>query len=301
MAFFQRKRFGSEGKKAGIPDGLWMKCVKCKQTVYKSEVTSNMEVCPSCGHHYRIGARQRLEFTLDPGSFEETHANLSTMDPLNFAVGEESYLERIQRARRSSGLNEAMVTGFGSIGGTRVSVGAMDSSFIMASMGSAIGEKVCRLIHDAIAEQVPALIFCASGGARMQEGILALMQMAKTSDAVRQINEARLPYITVLTDPTSGGVFASFASLGDIVIAEPEAYIGFAGARLIEGALKVKIPDGFQRSEYQFENGFIDDIVKRTEMRDYLARVLRYLSPQTRDLPAGVGASPLPAQVAAED
>ena len=135
----------------------------------------------------------------------------------------------------------------------------------------------------------------------MQEGILALMQMAKTSDAVRQINEARLPYITVLTDPTSGGVFASFASLGDIVIAEPEAYIGFAGARLIEGALKVKIPDGFQRSEYQFENGFIDDIVKRTEMRDYLARVLRYLSPQTRDLPAGVGASPLPAQVAAED
>jgi len=223
------------------------------------------------------------------------------MDPLNFAVGEESYLERIQRARKSSGLNEAMVTGFGSIGGTRVSVGAMDSSFIMASMGSAIGEKVCRLIHDAIAEQVPALIFCASGGARMQEGILALMQMAKTSDAVRQINEARLPYITVLTDPTSGGVFASFASLGDIVIAEPEAYIGFAGARLIEGALKVKIPDGFQRSEYQFENGFIDDIVKRTEMRDYLARVLRYLSPQTRDLPAGVGASPLPAQVAAED
>ena len=277
-----------------------MKCVDCKQTVYKSEVDQNMEVCPSCGHHYRIGARKRLELTVDPGTFEETHAGLTTMDPLSFAVGHETYQERIQRARTTSGLNEAMITGFGAIGGTRVAIGAMDSSFIMASMGSAIGEKFCRIIHDAIEEQVPALVFCASGGARMQEGILALMQMAKTSDAVRQINEARLPYITVLTDPTSGGVFASFASLGDIVLAEPEAYIGFAGARLIEGALKVKIPDGFQRSEYQFENGFIDDIVKRTEMREYLSRLLRYLSPQTRHT-ATASARVEAATVAAED
>ncbi|MBI2434075.1 MAG: acetyl-CoA carboxylase carboxyltransferase subunit beta [Candidatus Hydrogenedentes bacterium] len=285
MAFFQRKRFDAAGKKGAIPDGLWMKCAGCKQTVFKNEVEQNMEVCPACGHHYRIGARRRLELTVDPDSFEETHPNITTMDPLHFSVGKETYQERVQRAREQSQLNEALVTGFASIEGTRLALGVMDSSFIMASMGSAIGEKFCRLVRDAVEEQVPLAVFCASGGARMQEGILALMQMAKTADAVRQMNEAGLPYITVLTDPTSGGVFASFASLGDIVLAEPEAYIGFAGARLIEGALKVKIPDGFQRAEYQFENGFIDEIVKRTDMRAYLGKLLRYLAPRHRNAP----------------
>ena len=281
MAFFQRKKFGGENRRQNpIPDGLWMKCAGCKQTVYRSEVEENMQVCPGCGHHYRIGARQRLDWLLDPGSFTPTHAGLSTNDPLNFTVGEETYLSRIERAQKASGLNDALLTGIGAIENTRAAIGAMDSTFIMASMGSVVGEKFCRLVDDAIAQQLPVVVFAASGGARMQEGILALMQMAKTASAVRAMNEAGLPYIIVLTDPTSGGVFASFASLGDIILAEPGAYIGFAGARLIEGALKVKLPDGFQRAEYQFENGFVDEIVPRTELRAYLGKLLRYLAPQ---------------------
>lgn len=199
--------------------------------------------------------------------------------PLGFTAAAEPYGERIARAKEQSGLNEALVTGFAAIGGVRVALGVMDPAFIMASMGSVVGEKFCRLIHDAITTRVPVIVFAASGGARMHEGILALMQMAKTADAVRQINEAGLPYITILTDPTSGGVLASFASLGDIVLAEPGAYIGFAGARLIEGALKIKLPEGFQRAEFQFENGFIDQIVKRIELRDFLVRLIRLIAP----------------------
>lgn len=279
MAFLKRKKSEpAEPRANGIPDGLWVKCPKCSQTVYRSEVEENLQVCPECGYHHRIGAWTRIAQLVDPESFEETHAKIGTLDPLQFRVGEETYTDRIQRAQEQSGLSEAMVTGFARITGVRIALGVMDSSFIMASMGGALGEKFCRLVRDAIRERVPLVVFAASGGARMQEGILALMQMAKTADAVRQINEARLPYISVLTDPTSGGVLASFASLGDIVLAEPGAYIGFAGARLIEGALRVKLPEGFQRAEYQFENGFLDHIVKRADMREFLGRLLRYLT-----------------------
>ena len=289
MAFRKRKKFGdAETRKKDIPDGLWMKCAKCGQTVYRSEFEDNGEVCPECGHHNRIGAWTRISHMVDPESFDETHTNLHTVDPLGFSARGETYAQRIARAQKESGLDEALVTGFATIEGTRIALGVMDASFISASMGSVLGEKFCRLAKDAIAEGVPLLIFAASGGARMQEGILALMQMAKTADAVRQLNEAGIPYITVLTDPTTGGVLASFASLGDVVLAEPGAYIGFAGARLIEGALKVKLPEGFQRAEYQFENGFIDSIVKRTEMRDYLARLLGYLA----DRPAPAASTP---------
>ena len=281
MAFFKRTPFGRKNRQqtTGVPDGLWIKCDGCKQTVYKSDIKENMQICPNCGHHYRIGARERIELVADPGSFEETHTGITAGDPLQFAVGKETYTERIARARELSGLNEALVTGMARVEGVRCAIGGMDSSFVMASMGSAVGEKFCRLVKDAIANEVPLIVFAASGGARMQEGILALMQMAKTADAVRQINEAGLPYIVVQTDPTSGGVFASFASLGDITIAEPKAYIGFAGARLIEGAFKIKLPDGFQRAEYQMDNGFVDHIVPRTEMRAHLAKLLRYLAP----------------------
>jgi acetyl-CoA carboxylase carboxyl transferase subunit beta len=275
MAFFQRKKFGAR-KQNAIPDGLWMKCDNCSQTVYKSEVESSLNTCPSCGHHYRMSARDRINATVDVGTFEETHSTLSAVDVLKFSVGKETYAERIDRAREQSGLHEALVTGLGMIGGYKVAIGVMDSNFIMASM---VGEKLCRLVQDAITNNVPLVVFCASGGARMQEGTIALMQMAKTADAVRQLNEARLPYIAVLTDPTSGGVYASFASLGDIIVAEPDAYIGFAGARLIKGALKVKLPDGFQKAEYQFENGYVDEIVKRQEMKSYLTRLLKCLSP----------------------
>jgi acetyl-CoA carboxylase carboxyl transferase subunit beta len=281
MGFLKRKKFEPAGDRKEIPDGLWMKCGDCGQTVYRSEVEENLHVCPACSHHYRLGARVRVAITVDPDSFAETHTNIETIDPLHFRVGDQAYLDRVNRAKEQSGLNEALLTGFATIEGTRAALGVMDSNFMMASMGSALGEKFCRLVRDAIRERLPLVVFAASGGARMQEGTIALMQMAKTADAIRQINEARLPYISILTDPTSGGVFASFASLGDILIAEPGAYIGFAGARLIEGALRVKLPEGFQRAEYQFENGFLDDIVKREDMRAYLGRLLRYLAPAT--------------------
>lgn len=281
MAFFKRTPFGRKNRQqtSVVPDGLWVKCDGCKQTVYKSDIEENMQVCPNCGQHYRIGARARIALLVDPDSFEETHTRITAGDPLEFAVGKETYTERIGRARKQSGLNEALVTGMARIEGVRLAVGCMDSAFVMASMGSAVGEKFCRLVKDAIAYHVPLVMFAASGGARMQEGILALMQMAKTADAVRQMNEAGLPYIVVQTDPTSGGVFASFASLGDITIAEPKAYIGFAGARLIEGAFKIKLPDGFQRAEYQRDNGFVDHIVARPELRAHLGKLLRYLAP----------------------
>ena len=299
MAFFKRTPFGRKHREhtTVTPDGLWVKCDGCKQTVYKSDIRENMQICPNCGHHYRIGARERIDLLVDPDSFEETHTGITADDPLEFAVGKETYAQRIERARKQSGLNEALVTGMARIEGVRLAIGCMDSAFVMASMGSAVGEKFCRLVNDAIASEVPLVVFAASGGARMQEGILALMQMAKTASAVRQINEAGLPFIVVQTDPTSGGVFASFASLGDITIAEPKAYIGFAGARLIEGAFKIKLPDGFQRAEYQQENGFVDHIVPRPELRAHLGKLLRYLAPHAEeDLKSYVPPEPEPAQ-----
>jgi acetyl-CoA carboxylase carboxyl transferase subunit beta len=241
-------------------------------------VEANLMVCTKCEHHYRLGARQRIASLADAGSFEETNAFLETEDPLEFTVGTETYRNRVARAKQQSGLNEAIVTGLARIEDTRTALGVMDPVFMMASMGSVVGEKFCRLAEAAVREHIPLVAVCASGGARMQEGILALMQMAKTADAVRRVNEAALPYITVLTDPTTGGVFASFASLGDIVLAEPKAYIGFAGARLIEGALNIKVPEGFQSAEYQLEDGFIDQIVKRPDLRPTLGRLLRYLT-----------------------
>jgi acetyl-CoA carboxylase carboxyl transferase subunit beta len=287
MAFFKRKRMTARAGrgKSAVPDGLWMKCDGCQGTVYRREVEKNLMVCPACGHHYRVGVALRLDLLLDPGTFEETNLTLRATDPLHFTIGKETYIERIERAKEESGLEDALTTGFGAIEGTRTALGIMDSSFIMASMGSVMGEKFRRLVLDAVREELPLVLVAASGGARMQEGILALMQMAKTADAVRQLNEAGLPYITVLTDPTTGGVLASFAGLGDVVLAEPGAYIGFTGARLIAGALKVSLPDGFQRAEYQFENGFIDQIVPRAELRPLLGRLLRALDPAQRLAP----------------
>lgn len=285
MAFLKRNRFISViGRKSPVPDGIWMKCPGCKQTVYKAEVEANMQVCPACSYHHRITARARLDLILDPDSFQETHTDIQTTDPLNFTVSGEgdkevTYLSKVEQAKQKSGLQEALITGFGAIEGARTAVGAMDPYFMGGSMGSALGEKFCRCVDDAVDQRLPLVVFAASGGARMQEGILSLMQMAKTADAVRRLNDAALPYISVLTDPTYGGVYASFATLGDIIIAEPKAMCGFAGPRLIEGALKVKLPPGFQSAEYQFQHGFLDQIVKRTELRPTLGKLLRYLSP----------------------
>lgn len=280
MTFFKRAKFaGFIGEKNKVPDGVWMKCTSCNQAVYRNEVAENYNVCPACGFHFRIGARQRLERLLDRDSFQETHAEIQSADPLKFSVGKETYAQRLDRARETTGLDEALITGFGAIEGQRAVFGAMDPGFIMASMGSAVGERYCRAIADAIRERLCFVCFAASGGARMQEGTVALMQMAKTANAIRGLNEAGIPYISILTDPTTGGVYASFASLGDIMLAEPGANIGFAGKRLIESALKVKLPEGFQTAEFQFENGFVDRIVKRNDMRPFLGKLLAFLTP----------------------
>lgn len=283
MALFKRSKFaGFMGPKSKVPDGVWMKCTACNQAVYRNEVEEGLQVCPVCDHHLRIGAFQRIEMIVDAGTFEITHDHIETCDPLQFSVGKETYGERIIRAKEDSGLDEALITGFARIEEEPCVLGVMDSHFIMASMGSALGERFCRAAADAIDRRQCFICFAASGGARMQEGTLALMQMAKTADAVRQMNEAGIPFISVLTDATLGGVYASFASLGDVVLAEPGANIGFAGKRVIEGALtlKVKLPEGFQSAEYQFDNGFIDQIVRRPDLRPTLAKFLRYLTPQ---------------------
>lgn len=283
MPFLKRRRFVSViGRKSTVPDGLWTKCRSCSKAVASTELEENLMVCPQCGYHERIGARQRIEYLIDPDSFEETHTRIRSGDPLQFVIPEASYSypEKAERARAKSDMPESIITGLGSIDGARTVLGIMDFSFMGGSMGSALGEKFCRAAADAIANRIPYVVFTASGGARMEEGILGLMQMAKTSEGVRALNEAAIPYIVVLTHPTTGGVFASFASLGDITLAEPGAHIGFAGPRLIEGALKEKLPEGFQSAEFQYKNGFVDRIVSRTEMREVLGRLVKYLTPQ---------------------
>jgi len=283
MAFLKRRRFVPKiGRKSAVPDGLWMKCEGCKHALYRPEVEENQWVCPRCGYHFRVTARQRIAWLADSGAFEESHTDIEAADPLEFTVEAVGYryLDKVAKAKEKSGLNEAVITGFARIEGSQTVLGAMDFSFRGGSMGSALGEKFYRASDDAIDKRIPLIMIASSGGARMEEGILSLMQMAKTADAVRAMNEAGIPFISVLTDPTTGGVYASFASLGDIVLAEPGAHIGFAGPRLIEGALKVKLPEGFQKAEYQFNNGFVDHIVKRTELRPVLSKLLRYLAPQ---------------------
>lgn len=273
------------GRKSAVPDGVWIKCPGCKQAIHRPEVDNNLQVCPTCGHHYRMSARRRIEITVDEGSFEETHTNIHTEDPLEFTVGDVTYPSKIDKAKKKSKVDEAIVTGAATVEGTPVMLGVMDFAFRGGSMASVVGEKFCRTADDAVERGIPFVTFSSSGGARMEEGILSLMQMAKTCDAVRRINEAGLLYISVITDPTAGGVWASFASIGDINLAEPKAYIGFAGTRLIQGALGVKLPEGFQQAEYQMKNGFIDRIVPRSEMRAMLGRILGYLHTGKAEVP----------------
>lgn len=281
MAFFRRNTNLSRTGDKTIPDGLWMKCSACNQTVYRSDVEQNLERCPQCSHHYRVGARRRVDLHFDPGSFLETHVALRATDPLGFQVGEESYINRVARAQEQAGINEALLTGFARLEGLRVALGVMDSRFIMASMGSALGEKFCRLVDDAITERTPMIVFAASGGARMQEGILSLMQMAKAVSAQERHRAKGLPFLSVLLHPTTGGVAASFAFLGDVNIAEPKALIGFAGARVIETTIRQKLPEGFQRAEFLVEHGLVDRIVPRTEMRREFAVLLGHLGTHT--------------------
>ena len=251
--------------------GKWVKCDSCKEILYKEDVHKNYSVCPNCGKHFRISARRRLEQIVDENTFEEMDSNLRTTDPLQF----EGYTKKIALLQEKTKINEAVKTGIGKINGEQAVIAIMDGNFLMGSMGCVVGEKITRAIETAIEKRLPLIMFCVSGGARMQEGIFSLMQMAKTSSALAKLDDAGLLYISVLTDPTTGGVTASFAMLGDIILAEPDALIGFAGPRVIEQTLKQKLPEGFQRSEFLLEHGFIDKIVTRKDMKDTLSQILK--------------------------
>ena len=251
--------------------GKWVKCDSCKEILYKEDVHKNYSVCPNCGKHFRISARRGLEQIVDENTFEEMDSNLQTTDPLQF----EGYTKKIALLQEKTKINEAVKTGIGKINGEQAVIAIMDGNFLMGSMGCVVGEKITRAIETAIEKRLPLIMFCVSGGARMQEGIISLMQMAKTSSALAKLDDAGLLYISVLTDPTTGGVTASFAMLGDIILAEPDALIGFAGPRVIEQTLKQKLPEGFQRSEFLLEHGFIDKIVTRKDMKDTLSQILK--------------------------
>lgn len=251
--------------------GKWVKCEACKEILYKEDVKANLSVCPNCNKHFRLSARRRIKQIIDDGTFEELNEDMQTLDPLNF----EGYLDKIRALQEKTNIKEAIKTGFGKIEGQDVAIGVMDGNFMMGSMGSVVGEKVTCLVEEAIKRKLPVILFCASGGARMQEGMISLMQMAKTSSSLAKLNEAGLLYISVLTDPTTGGVTASFASLGDIILAEPDSLIGFAGPRVIEQTMKQKLPEGFQKAEFLLEHGFIDKIVERKDMKHTLAEILK--------------------------
>ena len=246
--------------------GKWVKCDSCKEILYKEDVHKNYSVCPNCGKHFRISARRRLEQIVDENTFEEMDSNLQTTDPLQF----EGYTKKIALLQEKTKINEAVKTGIGKINGEQAVIAIMDGNFLMGSMGCVVGEKITRAIETAIEKRLPLIMFCVSGGARMQEGIISLMQMAKTSSALAKLDDAGLLYISVLTDPTTGGVTASFAMLGDIILAEPDALIGFAGPRVIEQTLKQKLPEGFQRSEFLLEHGASDLIDEPMQLLDYL-------------------------------
>ena len=258
-------------KKTDIPKGLLFKCPRCSNVTLSEEFQANGKVCPNCNYHSRLTARERLNITIDKGSLEEFDANMISKNPIDFP----DYDKKQQALRDKTGLKDAVITGKATIRGEQIVIIVMDSNFMMASMGSVVGEKVTRAFEYATEHKLPVIAFTASGGARMQEGIVSLMQMAKTSGAVAKHSEAGLLYIAVMTDPTTGGVTASFASLGDIIIAEPKVLIGFAGRRVIEGTIKQRLPDDFQSAEFMMENGFVDMIVERKKMRRTLAHILK--------------------------
>jgi acetyl-CoA carboxylase carboxyl transferase subunit beta len=257
-------------------ENVFVRCEECGEHLYKRELEDNLQVCVHCNYHFRVGAYERLEKLFDDGYCEELDAEIVSADPLGF-VDSKPYTKRIEQARRATGLPEAIITARGKVGGHRVFGGAMDMNFIGGSMGSAVGEKVTRLIERAIEERGAVIIFSASGGARMQEGVLSLMQMGKISAALAALEERHLPFISVLTDPTTGGVTASFAMLGDLILAEPKALIGFAGPRVIEQTIRQKLPKDFQRSEFLLEHGMVDAIIDRREMRPFIVKSLTFM------------------------
>src|SRR6267378_5433923 len=265
-----------EHRRMQVPEGLWVKCNGCKEIIYKKEVLKNANVCPKCNYHFRISARERLSAMFDDGRYQEVDTDIYSVDSLKFR-DVKPYRDRLREYREKTGLNDAIINARGTIGGLQAMMSVMEYGFMGGSMGSAVGETVTRAIERALDERIPLVIISCSGGARMQEGALSLMQMAKISAALGKLHESRVPYISILTDPTTGGVTASYAMLGDLNIAEPKALIGFAGPRVIEQTIREKLPDEFQRSEFLVEHGMLDFIVERREMRDVLIRCLKFM------------------------
>ncbi|MGW8323713.1 MAG: acetyl-CoA carboxylase, carboxyltransferase subunit beta [Thermodesulfobacteriota bacterium] len=273
MAWFKEDKVVE--KKVKIPEGTWIKCDACAEIIYRKEVERNYMVCPKCTYHFRISARERISLLFD--EFEETHGELAPADPLQF-VDTMPYGERVRKQQAKTGLKEALICGNGRMGDRRVKAAVLDFGFMGGSMGRVVGQKIVDSVEEAIAERLPFISVSSSGGARMQEGIYSLMQMAKTSAAVARLGKASLPFISILTDPTFGGVTASFAMLGDVIIAEPRSLVGFAGPRVIEQTIKQTLPEGFQRAEFLLEHGMIDMVVERKQLRATVAELLTLLA-----------------------
>jgi acetyl-CoA carboxylase carboxyl transferase subunit beta len=277
MAIFKKPILRSLGSKTReMPSGLWTKCPSCGEVIHNLALSENLQVCPKCDHHFNFGSRERIESLIDPDSFEEHDASMASVDPLGFK-GVTTYADRLQSYKQKTGLVDAVTTGAGKINGRLVGLGVMDFNFLAATMGSVVGEKITRIIEFSTKNKLPVILVCASGGARMYEGMLSLMQMAKTSGALALHAEAKLPYITVLTNPTTAGVMASYASLGDVIIAEPKAMIGFAGPRVIRETTHQTLPTDFQTAEFLEKHGLVDLIVPRHKMRQTLGDLLVYL------------------------
>ena len=280
MAWFKKTRTpiaaAATVKASRVPEGLWVKCPGCSQIIYNKDLATNLNVCPKCAHHFRIGALERLRTLFDDGVWVEHDKGLVSTDPLQF-TDTKPYKQRLAASRAATGLKDALIVGSGRIDGIPTIAAAMEYAFIGGSMGVVVGEKIARAIERALDERRPVVIICCSGGARMMEGALSLMQMAKICGALARLDRARLPYISVLTDPTTGGVTASFAMLGDLNIAEPKALIGFAGPRVIEQTIRQKLPEGFQRSEFLVEHGMLDIVVDRRDLKATISRSLRFM------------------------
>jgi acetyl-CoA carboxylase carboxyl transferase subunit beta len=284
MTWFKKSEEEKEGKEKREElkpsDQLWVKCKSCNEIIYRKVIERNFQVCPKCNYHFQIPARRRIDCVVDPGTFIEYDAELVSADPLEFKDSKR-YTSRVKESQEKTGQKDAILCGEARIEGQPVMVGIFEFNFMGGSLGSVVGEKITRLIERAVEKRMGVVIFCASGGARMQEGILSLMQMAKTSAALAKLNEAKIPYISVLTDPTTGGVSASIAMLGDVIIAEPKAMIGFAGPRVIKETIRAELPEGFQRAEYLLEHGMVDLIVERKDLRHTLALLLEMLKSES--------------------
>jgi acetyl-CoA carboxylase carboxyl transferase subunit beta len=296
MSWLKRERAGIKTQKrdrpTDVPEGLWTKCDGCGEALFQSVLEQHWWTCPHCSQHFRVPARTYLGYLVDDGTFEERFANLEAGDPLEFRDAKMRYPDRLRAAQKETGMKDAALSGVATVGGVPVALTLMDFFFMGGSMGSVVGEKVARTIETALAERRAVIVVSATGGARMQEGILSLMQMAKTSALLARLQDARLPFVSILTDPSTAGVLASYASLGDVVLAEPKALVGFAGARVIRQTIGEDLPPGFQRAEFVLEKGFVDRIVHRKQMRDETGRLLQFLWHATRGFAPEGGVSP---------